>query len=153
MVPHLRGGDAVLVVPPAGTPAPGDLLLFRQNDYFVVHRCLGAVTTRDGRTGLRTRGDGRNVLDPLVTHDNVRARVIALRRDGAWRTLEGTPARAYARLMSWHALFWAAAGVTARKVGLGGAVAAVDLGLLRLLVPLTFPAAHRPLHGQDRLIE
>ena len=153
MRPHLLGGDAVLAVPIAGPPAPGELLLFRQHDYFVVHRCLGPVTTADGRSGLRTRGDGRNVLDPLVALNNVRARVVALRRGGCWRSLEGRPARAYARLMAWHDLSWAATGHAAAKVGLGSVAAAVDLGLLRLLVPLAFPALHRRLDGQDRLIE
>src|SRR5258706_15268006 len=66
MVPHLSGGDAVLVAPLTSPPASGDLLLFRQQDYLVVHRCLGVAGSRDGRPGFRTRGDGRNALDPHV---------------------------------------------------------------------------------------
>lgn len=142
MVPHLRGGDAVLVVPLASPPGQGDLLLYRQQEYWVVHRCLG-WTVADGRHGLRTRGDGRNELDPRLHAEDVRARVVALRRGGAWRSLQGAPARGYARCIAWHDLFFAAAGIVARKAGLGRAVAAIDLGVLRLCVPLAFPVFHR----------
>jgi len=143
MVPHLRGGDAVLAVPLAAAPAWGDVLLYRQSDYWVVHRCLGRAVTRDGRAGLRTRGDGRNTLDPLLAPEAVLARVTAVRRRGIWRSLESRPARAYALLLAWHDLFWAATGVAARKAGLGRAVAEIDLLSLRLSVPLAFPLFHR----------
>lgn len=143
MVPHLRGGDAVLAVPLATAPGRGDLLLYRQSDYWVVHRCLGRAVSRDGRAGLRTRGDGSNTLDPLLAHEDVLARVTALRRRGVWRSLEPRPARAYAQLLAWHDLFWAAAGVAARKAGLGRLVAKIDLLVLRLSVPLAFPLFHR----------
>ncbi len=143
MVPHLRGGDAVLVVPLVAAPGQGDLLLYRQQEYWVVHRCLGSLTTPDGRRDLRTRGDGRNELDPRLHAEDVRARVVALRRGGAWRSLHGTPARVYARCMAWHDLFFAAAGMVARRAGLGRAVAAIDLGALRFWVPLAFPVFHR----------
>jgi hypothetical protein len=153
MVPHLRGGDEVLVVPVTRGPVSGDLILFRQSDYWVVHRCLGPTTTKDGRTGYRTRGDGRGRLDPLVVAADVRARVIALRRGGTWRSLDGVPARVYAKLVAWHALFWAGAGVAAGTIGCAGACAAVDLGLLRIIVPVAFPVFHRRLGDPGRLIE
>jgi hypothetical protein len=143
MLPHLRGGDAVLAVPVAATPGRGELLLYRQQGYWVVHRCLGEAVTHDGRAGLRTRGDGRNALDPLLSPDDVLARVMALRRGGAWRSLEGRPARVYALLMAWHDLFWAAVGVAARSSGLGRLVAGIDLLVLRVSVPLAFPLCHR----------
>ena len=143
MVPHLRGGDAVLAVPLEAAPRRGDLLLYRQSGYWVVHRCLGHAVTRDGRPGLRTRGDGRNALDPLLAPEDVLARVTALRRRGVWRSLESYPARAYAQLLAWHDLLWAVAGVAARKAGLGRAVAEIDLFSLRLSVPFAFPLFHR----------
>ena len=143
MVPHFSGKDAVLAAPRAARPRPGDLLLYRQGDYWVVHRFLGWTAARDGGEVLRTRGDGRNVLDPLLAPDDVLARVTALRRRGVWHSLESRPARAYALLLAWHDLFWAAAGVAARKAGLGRAVAGVDLFSLRLSVPLAFPLFHR----------
>lgn len=143
MRPHLAGGDAVLAVPIDRAPARGDILLYRQQDYWVVHRCLGAVQTADRGSGLRTRGDGRNVLDPLLDSANVLARVTALRRAGTWRSLDGLGARFYAACMAWHDFAWAGAGWLARKAGLGRVVAAVDFGLLQLLVPLAFPLFHR----------
>jgi hypothetical protein len=143
MVPHLSGGDAVLAAPSAAPLRPGDLLLYRQGDYWVVHRFLGRATSRDGGEGLRTRGDGRNALDPRLMARDVLARVVAVRRGGAWRSLLGVPAAVYARLMAWHDLFWSVAGVVAGKVGLGGAVAAVDRALLLVLVPVAFPLFHR----------
>ena len=143
MVPHLRGGDAVLAVPLTASPGWGDLVLYRQSDYWVVHRCLGRVVARDGRAGLRTRGDGRNVLDPLLAAEDVLARVTAVRRGGVWRSLEGRKARTYSYLVAGHDLFWATAGVVGRKVGLGRAVAAMDHVSLRLSVPLAFPLFHR----------
>ena len=143
MVPHLHGGDAVLAVPLAAKPKRGDLLLYRQQDYWVVHRFLGWLAGKDGDDGLRTRGDGRNALDPRLVAADVLARVVAVRRGGTWRSLDGLPARLYAGLMAWHNLFWAFAGVATGRVGLGRLVAGIDLGLLRLLVPLAFPLCHR----------
>ena len=143
MVPHLTGGDAVLASPLANSPVAGDLLLYRQRNYWVVHRYLGRAVTRDGRSGLRTRGDGRNVLDPLLAPQDVLARVIALRRRGSWRSLTGPAACVYARAMAWHDLCWAAAGYAARIVGAGTLVARCDLGALGLFVPLVFPLCHR----------
>ena len=143
MLPHLRGGDAVLAVPLVAPPTRGDLLLYRQQDYWVVHRCLGWAAAPGGRTGLRTRGDGRNALDPRLAADDVLARIVALRRRGAWHSLQGLPARVYARLMAWHDLFFAAAGSVARRAGLGRLVAAIDRGVLRLAVPLAYPLFHR----------
>jgi hypothetical protein len=143
MVPHLCGGDAVLAVPLVGPPGPGDLLLFRQQDYWVVHRCLGWVAAPDGTPCLRTRGDGRNELDPPLSSDDVRARVVALRRGGEWSSLQDGSARAYARCVAWHDLFYAAAGVIARKAGLGRAAAAIDRGALGFLAALAFPVFHR----------
>lgn len=143
MVPHLAGGDAVLAAPLTTPPAAGDLLLYRQQDYWVVHRCLGRSAGRDGRSGFRTRGDGRNVLDPLLASDDVLARVIALRRGGVWRSLSGPAARVYATGMAWHDFSWAAAGHLARRAGLGTLVARCDLLVLQLLAPFVFPLCHR----------
>jgi hypothetical protein len=143
MLPHLSGGDAVLAAPRVARPWRGDLVLYRQGDYWVVHRFLGSATARDGGEGLRTRGDGRNALDPCLVPEDVLARVVALRRGGVWRSLVSGPAGFYARLMAWHDLFWAGAGAVAGGFGLGRVVAALDRGVLRLVVPLAFPLFHR----------
>jgi hypothetical protein len=157
MAPHLAGGDAVLATSRADRPRPGDLLLYRQGDYWVVHRFLGWTAGRDGNRGLRTRGDGRNALDPRLLPEDVLARVDALRRGGDWRSLSGARAGLYARLMAWHDLAWAAAGVVGGKLGIGGIVAAIDRSLLRVVVPLAFPIFHRRMpppaaSGPDRAV-
>jgi len=143
MVPHLYGGDAVWAVPLAAPPVAGELLLYRQQNYWVVHRCLGRVAGADGRPGFRTRGDGRNLLDPHLAAGDVLAKVGAVRRAGVWRSLDGPAARVYEKLMAAHDLAWAVAGVGFRKIGLGAAGSAVDRGLLRLAAPLVFPLCHR----------
>ena len=135
-------GDAVLAVPTAGAPQRGDLLLYDQQDYWVVHRCLGRVKTKDGRVGIRTRGDGRNV-SIRFSHPLVRARVAALRRRGAWRSLDGFTARTYALLMAWHDVAWAAAAAAARRVGLESCGGLDRFSRPQLAVPVAFPLFHR----------
>jgi len=149
MLPHLKGGDAVLAARLAAPPAPGDLLLYKQQDYWVVHRCLGRAPASDGTPGFRTRGDGRNLLDPHLAADAVLARVVALRRGGIWHSLDTPAARVYATCMAWHDLGWAAAGWAARKAGLGALVAGLDRGVLSLLVPFVFPLFHRRIPPPD----
>ena len=143
MEPMLSGGDAVLAVPLAGDPARGDLIVFRQKDEIVVHRYLGRARTEDGRPCLRTRGDGRQDLDPPVDRSSVRARAAAVRRDGAWRSLDGRRSRVLAGMIAWHDLAWAGAIHLLRPLGLGGAAAAVDRGLLRAIARLASPLADR----------
>jgi hypothetical protein len=142
MRPHLLGGDQVAVVAPRARPRAGDLLVYRQQDYLVVHRYLGRARAADGNRCLRTRGDGRNELDPPVLPDAVAARVVAVARDGAWRSLEGTGAMVYARLVAWHDLAWAAAGVGARRIGFGGVAARLDRWFLTIGAAVLFPVIH-----------
>jgi hypothetical protein len=139
MRPLLGGGDLVLAVVPGVAPRPGDLIVFAQRDYLVVHRYLGEAAAPDGTPCLRTRGDGRNQLDPPVRLESVRGHVVAVRRGGIWRSLEGGRARAFARLVAWHALGWSAAGAALGTVGLGALAASIDGGLMRvsaLLIPI-----------------
>jgi len=143
MRPHLLGGDRIAVVAPRPIPRAGDLLVFRQQDYLVVHRYLGRARTPGGDACLRTRGDGRSELDPPVSPDAVAARVVAVSRKGAWRSFEGRGASVYARLVAWHDLAWAAAGVAARGIGLGRLAATLDRGLLALGGALLFSLIHR----------
>ena len=141
MRPLLEGGDLVLAVSPVTAPRAGDLIVYAQHDYLVVHRYLGEATAPDGTPCLRTRGDGRNRLDPPVLPRALRARVVAVRRGGIWLSLEGRRARVFARLIAWHALAWSAAGVALGAVGLGAAARVLDAALLRstsILIPIVF---------------
>lgn len=88
----------------------GDLLLFRQLDYLVVHRLLGRARPREGQSCLKTRGDGVPGLDPPLERGRVVGRVIAIQeQDGTWLSLRGAGARCYACCLAGHDRFWAAA--------------------------------------------
>lgn len=124
----------------------GDILLFRQNDYLVVHRCLGRARTRAGIECLRARGDGISRLDPPVGEAAVLGRVIAIERPSGWWSLRGGGARVYACLVGLHDLVWAAlvlgVGAVAGPVWRDRA-ARLDRAMLRLADAVAFRAAHR----------
>lgn len=149
MRPGLHEGDEVLIAFSTDGLRRGEILLFRQRDYLVVHRLLGR-----GRGGWRTRGDARNELDPWVAPERVLGRAIAQRRGERWWSLEGPGASLYRQGMAWHGLFWWAAGVVAswpqrllRRVGirlpLRAGVAAIDRLQARLAHALLFRLLHR----------
>ncbi len=117
MVPTIEPGQRVSVEFVHGPFRRGDLLLFRQMDYLVVHRLLGRSRRRPGQPdALRLRGDGVSVLDPPVEPSRVVGRVRAIESPGGvgWRSIEGRWARAYAGSVAAHALVWAALAVVAR---------------------------------------
>ena len=145
MAPHLHGGDAFLAVPIRSPLRRGDLIVFGQQDYLVIHRYLSMARTPDRRPCLRTRGDGRSQFDPPLLPDRVHGRAVALCRGSTWCSLDGWSARAYARLVAWHDLAWGSAAAVALRVGLGGAVAAADRALLRLLSTALFSLCHRSI--------
>jgi hypothetical protein len=109
MLPTLFPGQLLAVeFAPQGLRR-GDLLLFRQLDYLVVHRLLGRARAPAGRSCLKTRGDGVPGLDPPLERGRVVGRVIAIQdQDGKWLSLRGTGARWYARCLAFHDRFWAA---------------------------------------------
>jgi hypothetical protein len=115
MEPTLVEGETLDVEFAPGPVRRGDLLVFRQADYLVVHRLLGPARFPDGRPCLRTRGDARIALDPPLDAARVVGRVSAVLRGGTWRSFHGTGARYYAVAFAFHDLAWAAAGVAARR--------------------------------------
>jgi hypothetical protein len=153
MRPTLSPGEVLAVRFSPDEIRRGDLLLFRQADYLVVHRFLGPARTREGRSCLRTRGDALIALDPPLDRANVIGTVVAVQRDGEWIGLEGSRARLYARAVALHDLVWAAAGVAAVRVGrrlarlgfgarLARLPAALDWRLLGLAHRLLFHRLH-----------
>jgi hypothetical protein len=118
MVPLLREGQLIAVDLSPFEPEIGDLLLYRQLDYLVVHRCLGPATREDGHPTLRTRGDACLGLDPPLERARVRGRVVAIEERGRWWYLDGGGARAWALAVALHDLFWAGMGVLARRFDL-----------------------------------
>lgn len=151
MLPTIPPDSAVHVAPAMEEPRVGDLLVFRQSDYVVVHRFLGRARTTDGRPCLRTRGDGARSLDPPVDPSAVLGRVTALRRGGQWWSMDGSPARLYAWAVARHLLFWAAVLALFRspRAPAQGAPSLLDRSLLFLADRTCFRLVHRrvPLPG------
>jgi len=154
MVPLLREGQLIAVDLSPREPEIGDLLLYRQLDYLVVHRYLGPATREDGNPILRTRGDACLGLDPPLERSRVRGRVVAIEAQGCWWDLDGGGARAWALTTALHDLFWAGLGTLARRgdAGLGRLglamrtepwVARLDRIGLRYSHRLLFRALHR----------
>jgi hypothetical protein len=154
MVPLLREGQLVAVDLSPFEPEVGDLILYRQLDYLVVHRYLGPATREDGHPTLRTRGDACLGLDPPLERARVRGRVVAVESEGRWWSLDSGGARAWALAVALHDLSWATAGVLARRcdsllrsLGVRGRTepwaAKLDQTALRLSHRLLFRALHR----------
>jgi hypothetical protein len=154
MVPLLGEGQLVAVDLSPFEPQIGDLLLYRQLDYLVVHRYLGPATHEDGHPTLRTRGDGCLGLDPPLERERVRGRVVAIETQGLWWRLDRGGARAWALAVAIHDLCWAGIGVLARRcdgvslrlrlpVRTEPWVARLDRSTLHLAHRWLFRAAHR----------
>ncbi len=149
MSPTLASGSVIRVDFRQRSPRFGDLLVFRQADYLAVHRYLGTARLADGAICLRTRGDGILALDPPVEPSRVAGRVVALERNGVWRSLLPRRARVYAWLVAFHDLAFAAIGVLSgradRRLGravLHPRVEWLDRGLLRLAHAALFVLLH-----------
>lgn len=110
MVPTLVPGQLLAVEFSPPRLRRGDLLLFRQQDYLVVHRLLGPGRLPGGGRCLKTRGDGVPVLDPPVDGARVVGRVTAVEQaGGTWVSLAGAGPRAYAACLAAHDRLWALA--------------------------------------------
>jgi hypothetical protein len=126
----------------------GDVLVFRQRDFLVVHR-LVQRQQHDGSLRLRTRGDGTISLDPWLDPGSVIGRAVAVGyADGTWRNLRNLRARFYGYALALHALVWGGLGAAALKFGGSGGqnwhwrLGRLDHLLLRLGHALFFRALH-----------
>ncbi len=168
MEPTLVEGQLLAVEFAPAEPCRGDLLVFRQADYLVVHRLAGAATTADGHRYLRMRGDARIGLDPPVDLDRVIGRVIAFKDGEVWKSVRTPGARRYAALLGWHGLFWAGIGVLAslgdramRKLGMSVDsnrwAAAMDRWLLTRAHHLLAHRVHHPtevpVHARESALD
>jgi hypothetical protein len=158
MIPTLKDGQRVAIRLSNGEPARGDLLLFRQVDYLVVHRLLGNTTGPNGEPRLRTRGDGRIALDPPLDPALVRGVVVAIEDDGCWWDLRGGGAKLYAIGVFLHDFLWAVAGMVARKlegllekVGIALPVVGLAERVDRALLGLAHRLLFKPLHARYTL--
>ncbi|MCP3981984.1 MAG: hypothetical protein GY716_21990 [bacterium] len=145
MLPLLHEGQVVAVDFEPGRLGFGDLVLFRQVDYLVVHRLVGRGASSGGRPALRTRGDGMMAFDPWVSPERVVGRVIASQDDAGWWDLRRPGARLFGRAAGLHGAFWGRLGILAGKLGAGPrrAVGAVDQKLLYLVHRVCFRMFHR----------
>lgn len=153
MLPMLRADDLIAVELTPPELSLGDILVFRQLDYLVVHRYLGPATREDGHPVLRTRGDNIATLDPPLDRSRVRGRVVAFQSDGLWWSAETSGARIWAMLIALHDLCWAFTGSLARaidrravRIGFGKSLAAGVAALDRLKLRLAYRLLFRLLH-------
>ena len=116
MLPMLRGGQRVAVELALERPERGDLLLFRQADYYVVHRYLGPASGADGQPCLRTRGDHMPRLDSPLDPGRVLGRVVAIEEQDGWLDLDRGAARLYGLAVALHDLFWSVAVLVGGKL-------------------------------------
>jgi hypothetical protein len=158
MLPTLKDGQRVAIRLSAKELARGDLLLFRQEDYLVVHRLLGNTTGQGGEPRLRTRGDGRIALDPPLDPSLVRGVVVAIEDDGSWWDLRGGGARLYAIAVFLHDFFWAVSGMVARKLegllrklGVSLPIVAMVERIDRALLSLVHRSLFKHLHARYTL--
>lgn len=78
MLPAILPGDMLDIVPCASTQAaPGDVVLFRRDDRFVIHRVLAHTAS-----GLLTQGDANRAPDLPVDSADVLGRVVGVTRHG-----------------------------------------------------------------------
>ena len=163
MMPMLQQGQVLAVDFSPKRLRRGDLLIFRQVDYLVVHRLLGPAPSYLDPPRYRTRGDAVPALDPHVTRDRILGRVTAVQDGGGWWDLRSRKARFYARMLALHDLCWAAAGraagkvdrrvrrVLGRKGPLRAWTAALDRTVLRLAHGLSFRLFHSRCELQAEL--
>jgi signal peptidase I len=94
MLPAILPGDVLSIRQvSAAQAAAGDVVLFRREDRFFVHRVL-----RREAGGLVTRGDALAAADPPVADSELLGKVVAIERRG--RPV-GPAATAGRRLASW----------------------------------------------------
>ena len=78
----------------------GDVVFYRADDGYTVHRVLYRMNRRSGADYLLTAGDARFAPDPPVACDQVLGAVVAVESDGQWRPLGSqTPGPWHRRLV------------------------------------------------------
>jgi signal peptidase I len=122
MVPWLRQGDAVTVVPAARCRV-GDVILYSRGEVLVMHRVVGKIGGR-----IIAKGDAVGRLDPPITPQDIIGLAVSIKRHGKKRSLDSLGSRlgglAFSLTVSWipkSLPFLAAVKRLGReKLGLGG---------------------------------
>src|SRR5207245_3122608 len=89
MAPTIDDGDRVLVAPAAPESLrPGDIVKFRAQGAFVMHRLVRFDRSEDGARTFVFRGDNAPTTDPPVTAAAIIGRAVAVERHGVQRRLD-----------------------------------------------------------------
>jgi len=89
MAPTIDDGDRVLVAPAAPESLrPGDVVKFRAQGGFVMHRLVRFDRGEDGARTFVFRGDNAPTTDPPVTAAAIIGRAVAVERHGVQRRLD-----------------------------------------------------------------
>ena len=78
MFPLIRTGDRILVKQD-GSPALGDVIVFKRNDELLCHR-LRRIYMKNGVTFLQTKGDNQFKLDEPISQSDILGKVIEINR-------------------------------------------------------------------------
>ncbi len=142
MLPHLRPDESIWIDFAPAVRRAGEIVVFRQAGALLVHRIVGRKDDH-----YRIRGDHAPCFDGPTMPDRILGRVVAFERAGRWYSLEGLPARLYARAVAAHAFFWTGLGVVVERVRprsrLRELIFRVDALTLYLACGLVFRLCHR----------
>jgi hypothetical protein len=87
MIPFIRAGDTVTIVP-AAEGRLGDIVLLFQRDRWVLHRVVAKAAGQ-----IITKGDALGQLDEPVTVQDICGRAVSLERGGKVRSLDSLASR------------------------------------------------------------
>ncbi len=99
MVPLVQDGDRVLVVPVDPRELRiGDIVKFRAQDGFGMHRLIWRSRKTDGTLEFGFQGDNAPVLDPPIPSSHIVGLAVAVERRGKVQRLDTVWARLSGRL-------------------------------------------------------
>lgn len=89
MVPFIRQGDLVKVIPPpCRRPQLGEIVLWQRGESLVLHRVVARFDNR-----IITKGDALASWDAPISPEDILGKAISRQRRGKERTLVSLPAR------------------------------------------------------------
>jgi len=125
MIPYLREGDLVTVVPVKKCRV-GDIVLYNRGNSLIMHRVLAKFSDK-----IITKGDAATRLDPPISPQDILGRAVSYERHGKKSSLNSLRSRlcglAFCLTVSWIPRSIATLAAVKRlgreKLGLGGSAA------------------------------